>query len=262
MPAQPRTLKTGPSLAERTSLDAIAARAERAMQSRAQQAQALRLADEQAQVVQAQSVAQAGTPSRQTRRQLERRTEGLHTRELRLLRRDDALVHAVLARKGTLEAVVPLAGATAGDELLWFVLEQLGLRGALAQLQPPAEVGGKDGKDHAHRTMYAPEVLGLLSLMARCADLHGGGEVQASLLCDVRWMVLLGFSVQEVDQGATQRSVSLKGKTRKGHGQFEEPDEAGPVREDARQELGGHSPRARPQPGTGGRSDRRPARDN
>jgi len=47
-------------------------------------------------------------------------------------------------------------------------------------------------------------------------------------------MRLLGFNVQEVHEGATQRSVSLRGKTRDDQKRFVEADEAGPVREDGR----------------------------
>lgn len=233
MPARCLPPNAGASLAERTSLEATAARAKQSMQARAEQAQAQRLAAEQAQLTAEQGTAADSNPSRQVRRQLERRAQALHTRELRLLRRDDALVHAVLARKGTLEAVVPLAGSTAGDEFLWFVLEHLGLRDALAQLRPPSESRDKEGKAVAHRTMYGPDVLGLLGLIARWTGLGGGAQVQASLLCDVRWMALLGFGVQEVDEGSTRRSEGLKGKTRNGHGAFVDADQAGPVREDA-----------------------------
>lgn len=221
-------------LVDRTAPAAIAARAVQARGRRPLYEQAERVAAERAELqAEEHAVAEHGDTRRQ-RRSRQRTAESLDARALRLLRRDDDRVRAILARKGPLQAVLPLAGTTPCDELLWFTLEHLDLQKALADLAPPTEVRNAMGEPVDGRTMYAPGLLSLLGLLARWAGLASGPQVQAALLCDERWMAFLGFNAQEVREGATQRSASLRGKTRDENKRFVDPDAAGPVREDGR----------------------------
>lgn len=81
------------------------------------------------------------------------------------------------------------------------------------------------------RFMYSSEVLNLLSIITRFLGLSSGPDVQAVVLTDVRWMARLGFTLQEVLEGSTERSVALAGKTREGAGgKFEDAGEVGPSR--------------------------------
>jgi hypothetical protein len=79
--------------------------------------------------------------------------------------------------------------------------------------------------------MYSPLVLNLLGLLSRFMGLSSGPEIQAAVLCDERWMGMLGFNAAEVTDGSTRRSASLLGKTREGsHGQFVDAGPLGPAR--------------------------------
>ena len=101
---------------------------------------------------------------------------------------------------------------------------------ALEALKPEPTYENQQGEVIERRRMYPALVLNLLVLMSRSAGLSSGPAVQAVLLADEGWMGLLGFKVQEVRQGTTQRSEGLRGQTRgEGH-RFEEAGPAGPAR--------------------------------
>ncbi len=88
-------------------------------------------------------------------------------------------------------------------------------------------VDEKTGKQVERRTMYAPLVLNLLSIISRFIGAAGGPEIRAALLTDERWMTLLGFNIAEVQNGSTRSSEGLQGKTRENKsGKFED---AGPL---------------------------------
>lgn len=221
-------------LAERTSLAAIAARVRQARTPRAVRAHATGLAKAQIRRAPADGEGLAGAGRRQ-RRARKRAQAKVGIRDFRLLERaDEAWVLGLRARKVPVECVVSAAGTTPCDEVLWYALEHLNLRPALAALTPAASYPNKAGKTVARRSMYSPEILNILGLLARSAGHGGGPTTQAALLCDERWMQLLGFNAQEVHGGATERSASLRGKTRDDQKHFLDADEAGPVREDGR----------------------------
>ncbi len=222
-------------LSERTSLDATAARARQAMAQRPLVAQATEIAKERAQLEAAEVEAAEAEP-RQQRRARERAQAKVSTREFRLLQRaDEAWVLDLRARKVPVESAVSAASCTPCDELLWYALEHLKLRAALTALAPAASYKDKAGETIARRSMYSPETLNILGLLARSAGHGSGPSTQAALLCDERWMHLLGFNAQEVHEGATERSAGLRGKTRDDQKHFVDADEAGPVREDGRE---------------------------
>lgn len=181
--------------------------------------------------LEAETSAAQDTVSRQQRRRAERRRQGLVARELRLLRHDDELVREVLARKGPLDGIMSAAGTTPCDELMWFMVERLGLLPSLQRLAPPPERTTAQGKKVLRRQMFDPAILNSCGLMARWCDCESGGETQAVVLCDEQWMALLGFNAAEVQAGTTRRSVGLLGKTRDDTHRFLDADEAGPVRE-------------------------------
>lgn len=80
-------------------------------------------------------------------------------------------------------------------------------------------------------TVRPSVALNLVSLLSRFLGLGSGPEVQAQVLCDPRWMTLLGFTLEEIREGATKRAAGLRGKTREGGGgRFVDADELGPVR--------------------------------
>lgn len=218
------------SLLGRTSAEAIADRVHEAHDRRTIREQAERLAADQA-AVEAHASDDRVSDSRQQRRALDRRRRKLAARELRLLRRDEAVVREVLARKGPLEGIMSAAGSTPCDELMWFLVDRLGLLPALEGLAPPAEYRDPRGKAVRRREMFSPAVLNSCGLMARWLGCESGGETQAAVLCDERWMGLLGFNLAEVRDGTTRRSVGLRGKTRDDAHRFVDADEAGCVRE-------------------------------
>ena len=216
-------------LAERTSSDAVAGRVHEAHTHRGLIEDAERLGADLA-ALEAET-SQEGGGGRQRRRRLERRRDALAARELRLLRLDEAVVREVLARKGPLDGIMSAAGTTRCDELMWFVVEHLGLLSALKELAPPSEWTTPEGKRVVGRQMFEPVTLNLCSLMSRWLGCESGPETQAAVLCDELWMGLLGFNAVEVRDGATRRSEGLRGKTRDEDHHFVEADEAGPVRE-------------------------------
>ena len=105
------------SLRDRTSPHAIAARARESRELAPLRAQAEPLAKDMAALAQAEAAAESGDDTRQQRRTRERKKVSLHARELGLLRRDDAVVRAVLERKGAID-VMSAVGTTPCDELL------------------------------------------------------------------------------------------------------------------------------------------------
>ena len=203
------------------------------------QATAIEIAKDRGAIEAVEAAALPGVDARQPRRARERAQAKVNLREFRLLERaDEEWVLGLRARKIPIESAMSAAGSTPCDELLWYALEQLKLRAALAALAPAATYTDDAGKVIERlplsANMYEPEMLNILGILTRSIGHGGGPEAQAALLCDERWMRLLGFNVQEVHEGATQRSVSLRGKTRDDQKRFVEADEAGPVREDGR----------------------------
>ena len=78
-----------------------------------------------AQVLEAETTASQAKPSRQQRRAVERRRQKLEGRTLRLLERNDEVVREALLRKERLSGIIAADEATEGDELLWFIAEEL-----------------------------------------------------------------------------------------------------------------------------------------
>lgn len=169
---------------------------------------------------------------RQERRARERQRSKWEARHLRLLKRDDELVGQALERRERINEIVDASQPSGLDELLWYVIEKLKLSEALKALCPPQRaIDEESGREIKLRRMYSPLVLNLLGLMSRYMGLSDGPGIQTVLLCDPRWMALLGFNAQEVIDGATQRSKGLIGKTRDGKGgRFEDAGELGPAR--------------------------------
>lgn len=161
-----------------------------------------------------------------------RRWERPSQRKLRLLERNDELVRQVLERKGKLTAVMGAEQPTDADEMLWFLTNELKLTLALERLAPPeTRVDPETGKEVQRRQSYPPLILNLLGLLGRYLGVSANPEIYAVVLTDQRWMSLLGFNAQEVENGACRRSEALRGKTREGSGgRFVEADELGPVR--------------------------------
>jgi hypothetical protein len=170
--------------------------------------------------------------SRQQQRVFLRRRGKLAQRKLRLLERNDELVQQVLERKGKLTAVMGAAQPTDADEMLWFLVKELKLVLVLEKLAPPeTRVDPETGKEVQRRQSYPPLILNLLGLLGRYLGVSANPELYAVVLTDRRWMSLLGFNAQEVENGASRRSEALRGKTREGRGgRFVEADELGPVR--------------------------------
>lgn len=176
--------------------------------------------------------AEEQSDSRPQKRAFLRRREKLVQRKIRLLERNDELVRQVLERKDKLSAVMAADQPTDADEMLWFLVKELKLVSALEQLEPPeTRFDKKAGKEVKRRESYPPLILNLLGLLGRYLGMSANPEIEAVVLTDLRWMSLLGFNAQEVENGASRRSESLKGKTREGPGgRFVEADELGPVR--------------------------------
>jgi hypothetical protein len=169
--------------------------------------------------------------SRQQKQAFERARRKLEERRLRLLERNEAYVRSALRRREKLSGIMGADTVTDGDELLWFIAEELKLLPVFEDLAPPLAKTNKDGKEVRCRTMYSPLLLNLLGLLSRSIGAHSNPEIQAALLTDERWMSLLGFNAAEVENGSTRRSESLKGKTRDGEGgRFVEAGPLGPAR--------------------------------
>ncbi len=174
--------------------------------------------------------AAGGQVARPRRRFLARWRDALQGRELRLLEHNDEVVREVIGRKGELRAVFSAEGSLEGDELLWFLLDHLGLGEALDALQPARTRVDASGRERKRRQMFPPPVLNLLGVLSRYLGLRSGPGVQQGLLADERWMRLCGFSAVEVEAGVTARSLDRVGKTRDEQRRFVDADEAGPVR--------------------------------
>ena len=170
--------------------------------------------------------------SRPQRRAILRRWGKTAQRKLRLLERNDELVRQVLERKGKLSAVMGAEQPTDADEMLWFLVKEFKLASALEKLAPPqVRFDKKANKEIRRRQSYSPLILNLLGLLGRYLGVSANPDIEAVVLTDPRWMSLLGFNAQEVKNGASRRSESLRGKTREGPGgRFVEADELGPVR--------------------------------
>lgn len=199
---------------------------------RRMQSEVNRVKREEASVEEAEAGIAAGGASPQVERAVGRRRAAMEGRRLVLLQRNDELIEAMLREKQPIAGVASAEGPTECDELLHLVVEELKLLPLLSELKPPSSyVDEKTGKLVERREMYSAQTLNLLSLLARDAGLLGGPDVQANLLTDPKWMVLIGFTMAEVRTGATHRSEGLRGQTREGAGgRFAEPDELGPVR--------------------------------
>ncbi len=170
--------------------------------------------------------------SRPQKRAFLRHREKLVQRKIRLLERNDELVRQVLERKDKLSAIMGADQPTDADEMLWFLVKELKLVSALEKLAPPeTRFDKKADKEVKRRESYPPLILNLLGLLGRYLGVSANPEIEAVVLTDLRWMSLLGFNAQEVKNGASRRSESLRGKTREGRGgRFVEADELGPVR--------------------------------
>jgi len=197
--------------------------------------QAERLAEDKAKL--SEKEAGAAGSSRQHRRWLERQQEKLAGRELRLRERDDEFVEEALRRKMPLEGAFNAEGATDVDELLYLLESDLKVLPLLEALRPPDSHENESGKTVAARVMYPSLTLNLVSLISRFLSAVGGPEVLSVVLTDPRYMGLLSFTLEEVREGTTKRSVGLTGKTRSERGgKFEEAGEMGPVRNPGRAE--------------------------
>ena len=175
--------------------------------------------------------ARDGNVSRQHKRALERARNKLEGRGLRLLERDEEYVRSALRRREKLSGIMAADAVTDGDELLWFIAEELKLLPIFEELAPPPTTINKAGKEVECRTMYAPLVLNLLGLVSRSLGVSSNPEIQAAILADERWMSLLGFNATEVANGSTRRSESLIGKTREHEsGRFVDAGPLGPAR--------------------------------
>jgi hypothetical protein len=189
------------------------------------------VADEEALSRQETEHAEASASRQQLRAEARQRRK-LAERRLLLLQRDDDAVREILRREKRLTGIMPADSATDADELLWLVVERLGLLECLAALRPPpTRHDAKTGKHVQRRAMYTPQLLNLLGVLGRFLGVASGPEMTAALLTDEAWMSLLGFNVRQVQEGATRRSASLSGKTREGAGgKFVEAGPLGPAR--------------------------------
>lgn len=212
---------------ERDPVDALKRRVDEARPRAETERQAQRLIEERD-----GSEAEVSANSRQQRRAQTRASERLQERSLRLLARDDDAIRAALERRERIDEVMNGSSSGALDDLLWLVIHELKLTDALrAVAPPPTYVDPRTQRTVARRTMYAPIVLNLLSLMTRSLGLTSGPEMHAALLTDARWMALLGFGRNEVLLGSTRRSEERIGTTREGEGgPFEPSGPLGPAR--------------------------------
>lgn len=211
---------------------AIQARVRQERRRRGLNQQVERFADDAEALAKEVEKAEAEGASGQRRRGLEQRRGKLQKRWLRLLERDDEFVREALVRREKLTAIMAADQPTDADEMMWYLAEVLKLLGVFEALAPPPTyIDKKTGKEVKRRTNYPPVVLNLLSILSRYLGLSNKPDIEAVVLADIRWMSVLGFNAQEVEQGACRRSESLCGKTRQGRGgRFVEADEAGPVR--------------------------------
>jgi hypothetical protein len=224
--------RSGKQRRKEQTAEAISERIDQHYQQRGAQREVERwLKDSETLEAEAQLVEEQGS-RRKERPALERRRAKLHKRGLRLLERNDELVREILERKGKLSAVMGADRPTDADEMLWFLCRELKLVSVLEKLAPAeTRVDKKSGKVVKRRQTYAPVVLNLVGLLSRYLGLSAKPDIEAVLLTDLRWMSLLGFNAQEVENGTSRRSESLRGKTREGRGgRFVEADEMGPVR--------------------------------
>jgi hypothetical protein len=219
-------------LRERQSIEAITARVHEYHSRRALRARAAVLAGDEEAFARQQAEQANETPSRQQARALARQGRQLAQRRLLLLQRDDEAVREILRRERRLTGIMPADSATDADELMWLVVERLGLLEALATLRPAQmRYDAKKGEPVRRRMMYSPLLLNLLGVLSRFLGFASGPDITAALLTDEAWMSLLGFNVAQVREGATRRSNSLSGKTREGEGgKFVDAGAAGPAR--------------------------------
>ena len=205
----------------------------KALERRVEQARALADLEQQADRLVAEErestpPSDSPVPTRQQQRASARIAARRQERTLQLLRRDDDAIRAALERRERIDDVLDGGAPAALDELLWFLIHELKLTSALETLAPPtSSLEPVTNRLVKHRTMYAPLVLNLVSLMARSLGITNGPEMQAMLLTDPRWMTLLGFEHDEVLLGSTRRSEERIGTTRDGEGGAFEP--AGPL---------------------------------
>lgn len=203
-----------------------------AKQKKVLEKQAALLVNDCQELQEKEAEAKDGKVSRQQKRALERAREKLEGRGLRLLERDEEYVGSALRRREKLSGIMAADAVTDGDELLWFIAEELKLLGVFEELAPPpTTIRVSTGEEVKRRTMYSPLVLNLLSVLSRSVGLSSNPDIQAVLLTDERWMSLLGFNPAEVENGSTSRSVSLTGKTRESaSGPFVDAGPLGPAR--------------------------------
>lgn len=217
---------------EKQSIEAIRARVREHHAQRTLRAQATALATDEEVLSRQQAELGADSPSRQQARALARQRRKLTERRLLLLQRSDDAVREILQREKRLTGIMPADSATDADELLWLIVERLGLPEALAALRPAAtRHDAKRNKEVRRRTMYSPLLLNLLGVLSRFLGAASSPEITAALLTDDAWMSLLGFNVAQVRDGSTRRSAALSGKTREGEGgKFVDAGPAGPAR--------------------------------
>ena len=215
--------------AERFSAEALEQRLEQAHAVADLERQADRLVAEERD---AAASNEGPADTRQQRRARERIAARREERVLHLLVRDDDAIRAALERRERIDDVLDGAAPAALDDLLWFLIHELKLTSALKALAvPSSSLDPTTNRLVKHRTMYAPLVLNLLSLMTRSLGITNGPEMQAMLLTDPRWMTLLGFDRDEVLLGSTRRSAERIGTTRNGEGgRFEAAGPLGPAR--------------------------------
>ncbi|MFQ5382263.1 MAG: transposase [Dehalococcoidia bacterium] len=228
MAKSPKAGESRANKKQRRTSEAIAERVAQARRGRGAAVQATRLAEDQ----RALDAVETEGISRQRSRALQRRRSKLAARELRLYERDDEAMRQALHRRERLDAICRADHPADGDELLWFLVEELALLGAFEALRPPrVRLDVETGKEVERRQGYPPAVLNLLGVLSRFVGATSNPEISTTVLVDERWMRLLGFTAQEVREGASQRSESLTGKTREGAGgRFVEAGPEGPKR--------------------------------
>ena len=214
---------------ERESIEAMRARVRTSRAKRALHRQAAAVVADEEEQRQREDLAPV---SRQQERAVEQQRRKLMERRLSLLQRDDEVVRAIVQREKRVDGIMSADSATDADELLWLIVERLGLLESLTALHPPpTRINAKSGKRVKRRTMYPPMLLNLLSVLGRFLGASSNEEMAATLLTDEAWMSLLGFNIAQVHEGSTRRSSSLLGKSREGAGgKFVDAGEHGPAR--------------------------------
>jgi hypothetical protein len=220
------------SLKERLSPTGLKERVRRERGRRRLMEEAERVVMEEAKLEEKEREGEWGGMTRQGRRRMERERKKLEARKLRLLERDDEGVLEILKGERRIDNIVEGGEPTEVDEVMWFLVKELKLVKAFEALAPAEKYFDEEtGREVKRRRMYPAFVLNVLGVLSRYMGLSSGPEVQARLLTDGRWMGLLGFREEEVLYGATRRSESLRGKTRRGRGgEFEEAGPMGPAR--------------------------------